>query len=145
VSPNGAGLPNTAHRDGQARFENRYNLLLAMDSAAREAGDLGAAGDEMVSFHEAARRLMYNPAVNGAFTFDAAERARYGNTAFGNACATARNLLRANLGARFIQITLGGWDQHQNIYTPNAGLQALARTFDNGLGRCWRTSRRMGC
>jgi uncharacterized protein (DUF1501 family) len=38
------------------------------------------------------------------------------------------------MGARFIQITLGGWDHHQNIYLPNAALQALSRQFDNGLG-----------
>ena len=134
VNPNGGGLPNTGHRDGQARFEARYNLLLEMDAGRRMPSELGAAADEMVSFNASARRLMYNDTVNRAFTFDAAERARYGNTAFGNACATARNLLRSNLGARFIQITLGGWDQHQNIYTPNAGLQSLSRVFDNGLG-----------
>jgi uncharacterized protein (DUF1501 family) len=127
-------VPNTVHRDGQARFEGRYNLLLEMDAGRRAASELGAAAEEMISFNASARKLMYNDTVNRAFTFDAAERARYGNTAFGNACATARNLLRANLGTRFIQITLGGWDQHQNIYAPNAGLQSLTRTFDNGLG-----------
>jgi hypothetical protein len=134
ISPSGGGLPNTVHRDGQARFEGRYNLLLEMDAGRRAASELGAAAEEMISFNASARKLMYNDTVNRAFTFDAEERARYGNTAFGNACATARNLLRANLGTRFIQITLGGWDQHQNIYAPNAGLQSLTRTFDNGLG-----------
>ena len=29
---------------------------------------------------------------------------------------------------------IGGWDMHSNIYTPNAGLQTLARQFDSGLG-----------
>jgi uncharacterized protein (DUF1501 family) len=88
----------------------------------------------MTSFSDSARRLMYNADVTRAFTFDQAERTRYGATSFGNACLTARNLLRARLGTRFIQITIGGWDHHQNIYAPNAGLSALARQFDTGLG-----------
>jgi uncharacterized protein (DUF1501 family) len=76
---------------------------------------------------------MYNPDVARVFTFDAETRARYGTTGFGNACIAARNVLRANLGTRFIQITIGGWDHHQNIYQPNANLQARTREFDNGL------------
>jgi hypothetical protein len=134
INPGGTGLPNTAHRDGQGRFESRYNLLLEMDSEQRASSDLGAAAAEIASFSASARKLMYNDAVNRVFTFDQAERDRYGATGFGNACITARNLLRANLGTRFIQITLGGWDQHQNIYAPNAGIHSLSRQFDSGLG-----------
>ena len=63
---------------------------------------------------------MYNPDVDKVFSFDQNQRNLYGNTAFGNACIAARNLLRANLGTRFIQITIGGWDIHSNIYAPNA-------------------------
>jgi uncharacterized protein (DUF1501 family) len=77
---------------------------------------------------------MYNSTVDGIFTFDAAERARYGNTGFGNACIAARRMLRANSGARFIQITQSDWDHHDNIYTPNAGHWAAAKQFDPGLG-----------
>ena len=88
----------------------------------------------MASFNLSARKLMYNTDVDKVFTFDQNQRNAYGATGFGNACITARNLLRSNLGTRFIQITVGGWDMHSNIYTPNAGLQALTRQFDNGLG-----------
>src|SRR5262249_23415329 len=35
---------------------------------------------------------------------------------------------------RYIQITLGGWDNHQNIYGNNAGIYPLARALDVGLG-----------
>jgi hypothetical protein len=44
---------------------------------------------------------MYNSNVDKIFTFDQNERNRYGNTAFGNACITARNLIRADMGTRF--------------------------------------------
>ncbi len=133
ISPNGAGLPGASHRDGEAVFNRRYDLALQLDADLRADARYGDATEDFVTFNSAARKLMYNPRVSSIFTFDAAQRAAYGNTAFGNACVTARNLLRANLGTRFIQITLGGWDHHVNIYQPNANLQAMARTLDNGL------------
>ena len=133
ISPNGAGLPGASHRDGEAVFNRRYDLALQLDADLRADARYGDATEDFVTFNNAARKLMYNPRVSSIFTFDAAQRAAYGNTAFGNACVTARNLLRANLGTRFIQITLGGWDHHVNIYQPNANLQAMARTLDNGL------------
>ena len=51
----------------------------------------------------------------------------------GTSCIVARNLVNANLGTRYIQISLGGWDNHQNIYTPNAGIYPPARQLDAGL------------
>lgn len=135
ISPNGNGLGNATHPDGQAAFTRRSSLLQEIDSENRSGkSSLGAGVDEIAAFNLSARKLMYNPEVNRVFTFDVNERTAYGGTAFGNACITARNLLRAKLGTRFIQITIGGWDMHQNIYTPNAGLQNLTRQFDNGLG-----------
>ena len=134
VSPGGAGLGNTTHRDGAARLETRHNLLLELDGPMRAEAPLGPGPAEMASWNAAARRLMYNPEVDRVFTFDAAERARYGNSGFGSACIAARNLLRAKLGTRFIQITLGSWDHHVSIYAPNGGINALGRQFDLGLG-----------
>jgi uncharacterized protein (DUF1501 family) len=32
-----------------------------------------------------------------------------------------------------VQITLGGWDNHQNIYAANAGIYPSARQLDTGL------------
>jgi uncharacterized protein (DUF1501 family) len=78
---------------------------------------------------------MYNKSVTQVFNFDQTTRNSYGNSGFGNACITARNLLRANLGTRFVQISFGSWDHHVNIYAPNATLQLMARQFDAGLGQ----------
>jgi uncharacterized protein DUF1501 len=135
ISPGGGGLGNARHGDGQAAFDRRFALLQNIDAENRTgASEIGPSLDEVASFNLSARKLMYNTDVDKVFTFDQDQRNLYGNTGFGNACITARNLLRANLGTRFIQITIGGWDMHSNIYTPNAGLQNLARQFDNGLG-----------
>ena len=134
VNPNGGGLANTTHRDGESRLQARYGLLQQLDQEVRASAALGSAVAENAALNVAARTLMYNSAVNNVFSFAAAERARYGNSNFGNACIAARNLLRARLGTRFIQIGIGGWDNHVNIYQPNAALTSVARQFDNGLG-----------
>jgi hypothetical protein len=137
VTPNGAGLPNTKHPDAQAAFERRFALMQDLDSEVRSATTLNPAGEEMEQFNLGARKLMYNPDVDKVFNFDATERARYGNTGFGNACITARNLLRAGLGTRFVQINVGGWDNHNNIYTASlnpTNAASLGRSFDAGLG-----------
>jgi hypothetical protein len=138
VSPGGGGLGNTTHPLGPAGLDRRYGLLLELDAETRSGVDLGPAIDEMEQFNTAARLMMYNATVDNVFRFDANERARYGNSGFGNACITARNLLRANLGTRFIQITSGGWDNHSAIYDGGAlnpsNAASVGRTFDAGLG-----------
>lgn len=136
ASPNGGGLSYATHPQGQAVFNRRYGMLLEMDAETRAAQDITPSVEEMARFSMTASALMYNPEVVKAFTFDAAERARYGTTTFGNACITARNLLRGNLGPRYIQITLGGWDSHSSIYTTAlnpTNANSLARQFDSGL------------
>jgi hypothetical protein len=134
VSPNGGGLPNTSHFDGYPAFARRLDLAWKLDAETTYFEPLGAKLAEVDQFRSKASLMMYNGAVNSVFAFDQNTRNGYGNSAFGNACIVARNLLRADLGARFIQISFGSWDHHGNIYAPNANLQLLARQFDAGLG-----------
>jgi len=134
VAPGANGLANLSNPDGQAVFTSRYNMLLAADASLRSgASAYGTSVDEMSDFYSSARTMMYDPAVNSAFRFSSADQQKYGNSAFGNACVTARNVIAADLGARYIQLTLGGWDNHQNIYAPNAGIYPSARQLDTGL------------
>src|SRR6266850_1798532 len=135
VTPNAAGLQNLANADGQASFSSRYNMLLASDASLRnEPSSYGAKLEEMADFYASARQMMYDPDVTNTFRFSAADGQRYGNTAFGNACVTARNIIQSNLGSRYVQINLGGWDNHTNIYAaPNGGIFGPARSLDGGL------------
>jgi uncharacterized protein (DUF1501 family) len=56
---------------------------------------------------------------------------RYGTTGFGNSLIIARNLVAARRGTRFVQVTMGGWDHHANIYNKNANsLYTQMKTFD---------------
>ena len=132
VTPSPTGIANLANGDGPSVFTARYNMLQALDARTLPS-PYGAKLDEMADFYSGARNLMYDPAVTAVFQFSTADRDRYGNSAFGNACVTARNVLWQDLGTRYIQITLGGWDNHQNIYANNAGIYPSARQLDAGL------------
>jgi len=134
INPNGGGLPDSTHPGGPDVFNRRYELKLEIDAELETYPDLGPAPPAVYTDSLSARRIMYNDAVTSVFNFDQNTRNGYGNSSFGNACITARNLLRQNLGTRFIQISFGSWDHHVNIYAPNANLQSMSKQFDAGLG-----------
>lgn len=128
------GLRNTTNPDGQTRFNDRYNLMQQLDATNRVNSPHGRPMQDMDAFYKAARGMMYNPVVEQAFQYTTAERAPYGNSAFGDCCLTALKVLRANSGTRFIQITTGGWDDHVNIYQDNV-LPARVRMLDSALAQ----------
>ncbi len=134
---NAAGLANTTNPDGQARNELRYGQLHAMDDILRVSSPYGKSMNDMNNFYSAAHGLQYNAAVNAAFGYTAADSLRYGGTSFGNACLVAKQVLGSNQGTRFVQITLGGWDMHSQIYTGTnlnpAVPNNLGATLDNGV------------
>lgn len=135
VASGGNGIGTLNHPQGRDRFLRRYSMLEGLDSTLRvnpydkEMEDLG-------NFNKSARSLMYNDVVDAMFRFTTAERDRYGASGFGNACIVARNIVKADLGARFVTIMHGGWDQHVGLFeTANGGnIYNLGRQFDMGLG-----------
>lgn len=140
TTPAANGLGNTAHSGGETVFNDRWALMSELDGSLRAPGSaFGKSVEDMDDFYRAARGLMYNPDVDKAFKYTAADSARYGNNTFGNACLTAKQVLEANDGTRFIQITLGGWDMHNNIYANNGNPLAgntiftLGKVLDDGL------------
>jgi hypothetical protein len=131
ASPN--GLSNLVNSDGKTLFETRYTMLQAVDGELRQDSPLGNTVYDMEGFYAQSRAMMYNPEVDAVFKFSAADQQRYGNSGFGNSCVTARNLVKANLGTRYIQINIGGWDNHSNIYARPGGIYGPAGQFDKGL------------
>jgi hypothetical protein len=129
VTATPAGLTNLMNPDGEATFVDRYALLQALNAGGEKRGDF----NEMQEFYSGARGMMYDPVVSAVFRFTAADQQRYGNSGFGNSCVVARNLIAANVGTRYIQINLGGWDNHQNIYQANNGIYRPAQQLDAGL------------
>lgn len=138
-NPSAQGLPDTTNVAGQPAVEDRYTLLQTLDDSLRVNSPFGERAEDMNGFYAAAKGLMYNPIVDKAFRFTQPDSVRYGNSSFGNACLVANQVLTANQGTRFIQITLGGWDMHVNIYGANGNPAAgnniftLGKTFDDGM------------
>jgi hypothetical protein len=128
------GLATLSHPEGPTRFARRWDLLHQLD-CCRTNGNLGKASLDMNDFYDQSKILMDAPGVNTLFSFDEAERARYGATTFGDSLIVARNLVASNKGTRFVQATLNGWDHHSDIYDRNAAgsLYGLSTVLDGAL------------
>lgn len=136
VQPTATGLPSLTHPDGAARFSNRWNDLQQLDAALRNGQPLGKDAADAVNFYGQAKVLMDSPDVNTLFSFSESDAARYGGSAFGNGCLVAGQLLGGDRGARFIMVSVGGWDMHSSIYDKAAGTNLYTQTaqLDPALG-----------
>jgi uncharacterized protein (DUF1501 family) len=110
-----------------------------LDDPLRTNSPYGQPLQDYDAFYNSAKSLIdYSKAsVNQAFGYSVADSARYGNTSFGNACLIAKQVLAANQGTRFIQITFGSWDMHVDIYgTQNPkgnNLYTMGKPLDDGV------------
>jgi uncharacterized protein (DUF1501 family) len=108
---------DTAYANGvdEARFDRRREALAKLeDRFGAEDGDPKVAGRRAV--YDKAVRLMRSPALS-AFDIEgepAAVRKAYGDTEFGRGCLAARRLVEA--GVRLVEVTLSGWDTHQDNF-----------------------------
>ena len=128
------GIPNTVNAVGESRTNSRYTLMRALDDPLRINSPLGTPVSDYGAFYETAKALMYNPVVDSAFKFSAQDAARYGGTSFGTSCLVAKQVLAANQGTRYVQISFGSWDMHQNIYSAAANsLPAMSKQLDDGV------------
>lgn len=111
------------------RFERRLGIWRGVEDrfAAGPGGDYArsrrAVGEQAVA-------LMRS---SGASAFDlAAEpertRAPYGSTEFGQGCLMARRLVEA--GVPFVEVTLGGWDTHEDNFRR---VRQLCATLDQAM------------
>jgi hypothetical protein len=133
VVPATAGIGNTTNPDGQSTFQTRFQLMHSLDDPDRIDSPYGTPMDDYNDFYTSAESLMYNPSVNSAFGFTTADSQRYGSSSTGNACLVAYQVLKANQGTRFIQVTSSdGWDMHQNIYA-TGNLPAKGKILDNSV------------
>jgi len=132
VVPRAGQLPaNLAYpRDvDMVRFLRRKTLVdrLEADFAAR-SGDRRV--DERRAVRDRAVRFMHSTRL-AAFELERepeAVRARYGDTDFGRGCLLARRLVES--GVLFVEVTLDGWDTHQDNF---GKVRTLAQTLDPAM------------
>ena len=116
VQPTATGLASLTHPDGATRLQTRWNDLEQLDAALRTGQPLGKDAADAVNFYNQAKILVDTPEVNNLFKFTTADSQRYGNSSFGNGCLVAKQVLAGARGARFVMVSVGGWDMHSNIY-----------------------------
>lgn len=113
-----------------ARFTTRRNVLDRVNNhfLAKEAADNL---DALNSFYDRAYSLISSPAAREAFNIDAEDgalRDRYGRNQAGQRLLMARRLVES--GVRFVSLTYGGWDMHNNI---EASIKGQVPALDQGF------------
>jgi hypothetical protein len=140
IVPSTAGIPNTSSPLGAQRLDQLWSRIHELDDPLRTSSPYGQPLQDYDAFYNSAKSLIdYSKAgVNQAFGYSATDSARYGNTSFGNACLLAKQVLAANQGTRFIQISFGSWDMHTDIYgqqNPKGNnLYTMGKPLDDGVG-----------
>lgn len=120
-----------ANEIGQARFARRRSTLdLVNKSFAKEAKDADNV-KAMNTFYDKAYDLISSTEAQEAFKLEKESpeiRERYGKNTAGARMLLSRRLVEA--GARFITMTYGGWDMHDNIAN---GINRQMPAFDQGF------------
>ncbi|MEL7497110.1 MAG: DUF1501 domain-containing protein [Planctomycetota bacterium] len=97
------------------RLTQRMQALKMMESGFIK-DNRGISSTEHAKVLEKTLSLMTSQQMD-AFKVDqesSAVRERYGTTGFGRGCLMARRLVET--GVPFVEVSLGGWDNHQNIF-----------------------------
>jgi uncharacterized protein (DUF1501 family) len=109
------GVENLRAGVAAGQFDNRINLLEELEQGFNRThpSALNTAHQTTV------RRAVTLMRDQGIRAFDiaqepAASRSAYGSSKFGEGCLMARRLIEA--GVSFVEVTLGGWDTHQNNF-----------------------------
>jgi hypothetical protein len=132
---------NLANGVNDGRFARRRSALEAVNDhfTRRDKSDnVGA----MNTFYERAYNLISSPQAREAFNIDAEPapvRDEYGRNAAGQRMLMARRLVGA--GVRFVSLTYGGWDMHNQI---TAGMRGQMPPLDQALATLIRDLDRTG-
>jgi hypothetical protein len=99
----------------EARFSRRRSLLDTVDHHFRTMEESDAL-DSMDAFYQHAYKLISSEKARAAFDMAAepdAIKEEYGRNSSGQRMLLARRLIEG--GVRFVSLTAGGWDHHDNI------------------------------
>ena len=112
-----------------ARLDRRRRLLGAIDTLKNSKSD---AVKSMDTFTDRAYGMVTSKSAHEAFELSKEEpklRDEYGRNGFGQSCLLARRLVES--GVRFVNVTLGGWDMHTNVFPAlqNGMLPSLDQGF----------------
>jgi hypothetical protein len=116
-------------RVDEARMMDRMKLLAVLEKRF-VAENRGAAAGEHAKVLQSTLDLMTSQQMD-AFRIEREPtpvRERYGSTQFGRGCLMARRLVET--GVPFVEVSLGGWDLHQDCFTR---LEQKVPELDQGM------------
>lgn len=99
------------------RVDHRRSILTRLDKLQRQADLQPDAFEALDEHYQTAFNMITSPETKRAFAMDQEDtglRDAYGRTRFGQSCLLARRLIES--GVRFVTVTDGGWDTHQNNF-----------------------------
>lgn len=113
------------------KLERRKALRDVVDAAFKEHEKGSDTARAVDSFYNRAYSLLSSTESRAAFDLKKEKdelRNKYGRNSFGQSLLLSRRLVEA--GVRFVTVTMGGWDNHGNIF--NALGNSMLPTFDSG-------------
>jgi hypothetical protein len=107
------GVQNLRPSVDNREFGDRVGLLEQMEQGFFRTYQAPTIGDHRTTYHRAVQLMRSREAKAFDISLEpAAVREAYGHTRFGEGCLLARRLVE--VGVPFIEVTLPGWDTHQN-------------------------------
>ena len=127
-SPN-SGVPNSKASSGASEFDERSMLASKFDEAFHSKYDAKQVRAYSDMYDDAVRLMRSEDLKAFNLNMEAADvRAEYGENGFGQGCLLARRLIENDV--RHVEVTLGGWDTHNNNFT---AVQRNAASLDQGV------------
>jgi hypothetical protein len=115
---------------GESDFDYRLNLSAKLNAGFEETYKHSAVRAYSDVYKDAVKVMKSADLAAFDLSQESAEsQAEYGTSNFGQGCLLARRLVEH--GVRFVEVSLGGWDMHQDIY---ARLPEKIGELDQALG-----------
>jgi uncharacterized protein (DUF1501 family) len=109
------GVENLKPLADERHFDDRVGLLQEMEQAFFRDYGADASKDHKTMYQRAVSLMQSREAKAFDLSLEpASARQAYGGGRFGDGCLLARRLIEA--GVSFVEVTLGGWDTHQDNF-----------------------------
>jgi hypothetical protein len=109
------GVQNLKPLVDNKEFTERIGLLEQMEQGFFRTYKANSINDHRTTYQRAVQLMRSKEAKAFDLSLEsAASKEPYGNTKFGEGCLLARRLIE--VGIPFVEVTLGGWDTHQNNF-----------------------------
>jgi hypothetical protein len=109
------GVQNLKPLVDNKEFSDRLGLLEQMEQGFFHSYKATSIGDHRTTYQRAVQLMRSKEAKAFDLALEsAASKDAYGHTKFGEGCLLARRLIE--VGIPFVEVTLGGWDTHQNNF-----------------------------